>query len=71
MSLKVKPMTSKTEKVCEECVMPTARQQNLIQHADGAATLQCVTCPFCKKVVNAFMTKTSISCPECKAQVDY
>jgi hypothetical protein len=30
----------------------------------------CVTCPFCKEVVNAILTGTSISCPKCKVTVD-
>ncbi len=31
--------------------------------------MRCVTCPFCKQVVDALLTRTSISCPECKVTV--
>jgi hypothetical protein len=32
--------------------------------------LMCVCCPFCQKIVNAKLTKTTISCPECKVTVN-
>lgn len=31
--------------------------------------MKCVTCPFCKKLVNAILTKNSIVCPACKIVV--
>lgn len=31
--------------------------------------LMCVQCPFCSAIVNARLTKTTISCPECKITV--
>lgn len=31
--------------------------------------LPCVTCPFCKKVVTAELTPSSIHCPACKITV--
>jgi len=30
---------------------------------------RCVTCPFCKEIVTAILTKTTIACPECKVVV--
>jgi predicted RNA-binding Zn-ribbon protein involved in translation (DUF1610 family) len=27
--------------------------------------MRCVTCPFCKEVVNATLTAKTIACPEC------
>jgi hypothetical protein len=32
--------------------------------------MPCVTCPFCKEIVTAVLTKTTISCPECKVIVN-
>jgi hypothetical protein len=32
--------------------------------------MPCVTCPFCKQIVNAILTPKTISCPECKASVN-
>jgi hypothetical protein len=31
--------------------------------------MPCVTCPFCKELVNAILTPTTISCPKCKVEV--
>ncbi len=31
--------------------------------------MPCVTCPFCKQIVNAILTPDTISCPECKVTV--
>lgn len=56
--------------ICEECVIPMPEQE-LINHEDGTSTLKCVKCPFCKEIVDAHMTKTSISCPACKVTVNY
>jgi hypothetical protein len=36
---------------------------------DNPNLLMCVTCPFCQKIVNAKLTPTTISCPECKTTV--
>lgn len=55
--------------VCADCVIPAG--QSLVQNEDGSSTLMCVKCPFCKQIVNAHMTKTTISCPECKALVQF
>lgn len=32
--------------------------------------LRCVTCPFCKEIVDAILTKTTIACPACDVIVD-
>jgi hypothetical protein len=32
--------------------------------------MRCVTCPFCKQIVNAILTPTTISCPECEVTVN-
>lgn len=32
--------------------------------------LRCVTCPFCKELVDAVLTKTTIACPACSVIVD-
>ncbi|HTE57586.1 MAG TPA: hypothetical protein VK694_02495 [Verrucomicrobiae bacterium] len=32
--------------------------------------MRCVTCPFCKEVVNAILTPTTISCPKCEVTVN-
>lgn len=32
--------------------------------------MPCVTCPFCREIVNAILTKTTIACPECKVKVN-
>jgi hypothetical protein len=31
--------------------------------------MPCVTCPFCKEIVNAILTPETISCPSCKVTV--
>ena len=31
--------------------------------------MRCVTCPFCKQVVDAVITPTTISCPACHVSV--
>lgn len=35
--------------------------------------MPCVCCPFCKQIVTAKLTKTTISCPACKvtAKINY
>lgn len=37
---------------------------------DDPTKMPCVTCPFCKKIVTAELTPTTISCPVCKASVN-
>ena len=37
--------------------------------ADNPNLMPCVTCPFCKEVVDAVLTETTISCPACKVTV--
>ncbi len=37
--------------------------------ADNPNLMPCVTCPFCKALVDAILTPTTISCPECKITV--
>lgn len=37
--------------------------------ADNPNLMPCVTCPFCKVLVDAILTLTTISCPECKITV--
>ena len=32
--------------------------------------MKCVTCPFCKELVNAVLTKSTIACPACKVEVE-
>jgi hypothetical protein len=36
---------------------------------DNPNLLMCVQCPFCSVIVNARLTKTTISCPACKITV--
>ena len=31
--------------------------------------MPCVTCPFCKQIVDAILSETTISCPNCKVTV--
>jgi ssDNA-binding Zn-finger/Zn-ribbon topoisomerase 1 len=31
--------------------------------------MPCVTCPFCKEIVTAELTQTTIHCPQCKVTV--
>ncbi len=31
--------------------------------------MPCVTCPFCKELVDAILTPTTISCPACEVTV--
>lgn len=31
--------------------------------------MPCVTCPFCKEIVTAILTKETIACPACKVSV--
>jgi hypothetical protein len=31
--------------------------------------MPCVTCPFCKQLVDAILTPTTISCPQCEVTV--
>ena len=33
-------------------------------------SMKCVTCPFCKKTVDAIVKNSVITCPECKVQVN-
>lgn len=37
--------------------------------ASDSARMPCVTCPFCKEVVDAILTPTTISCPACEVTV--
>jgi hypothetical protein len=37
--------------------------------ADNPNLMPCVTCPFCKQLVNAILTPDTISCPACKVTV--
>lgn len=37
--------------------------------ADDPNLMPCVTCPFCKELVDAILTPTTISCPACKVTV--
>lgn len=32
--------------------------------------MHCVTCPFCKEVVSAILTETTIACPSCLVEVN-
>ncbi len=36
---------------------------------DNPNLMPCVTCPFCKELVDAILTSTTISCPACKIVV--
>lgn len=44
-----------------------------IDHAridkDDPTKMSCVTCPFCKEIVTAELTPTTIHCPACKVTV--
>ncbi len=37
--------------------------------SDNPNLMPCVTCPFCKKIVDAILTPDTISCPQCKITV--
>ena len=37
---------------------------------DNPNLMPCVTCPFCKELVDAILTPTTISCPKCKTTVN-
>lgn len=37
---------------------------------DSSPEMQCVTCPFCGATVDAIVTESNISCPECSASVN-
>lgn len=36
---------------------------------DDPTRMPCVTCPFCKELVDAILTATTISCPMCLVTV--
>lgn len=36
---------------------------------DDPSLLPCVTCPFCKELVDAILTETTIKCPACDVVV--
>jgi hypothetical protein len=38
--------------------------------ADNPNLMPCVTCPFCKQIVDAIITIKTISCPKCKVSVN-
>jgi hypothetical protein len=46
----------------EESLLKTITRTN-----DG---MKCVTCPFCKKTVDAIVKRSSIACPECRVEVN-
>lgn len=37
--------------------------------ADDPTRMPCVTCPFCKQLVDAILTPATISCPKCEVTV--
>jgi len=37
--------------------------------SDDPTKMPCVTCPFCKELVTAELTPTTIHCPSCKITV--
>lgn len=37
--------------------------------ADNPNIMPCVTCPFCKELVDAILTPQTIACPSCKVTV--
>jgi hypothetical protein len=37
--------------------------------ANNPNLMPCVTCPFCKELVDAILTPTTISCPKCETTV--
>jgi len=39
------------------------------KHSESETKMECVTCPFCHKTVDAILTSDKIKCPECKAEV--
>jgi hypothetical protein len=45
------------------CEVPVTKQQV------ETGELPCVRCPFCKQIVTAVLTPTTISCPACKIEV--
>lgn len=61
--------------------LTTQQYQEQVDNCDGLCVItddmviaepelmRCVTCPFCKVIVNAILTPTSIACPACKIVV--
>lgn len=45
------------------CALPITIDQQV------SGEMPCVRCPFCKEIVTAILTKTTISCPACKITV--
>lgn len=41
--------------------------QKIAKHDPGL--MPCVTCPFCKQIVNAILAPKTISCPACEVTV--
>ena len=37
---------------------------------DNPNLMPCVTCPFCREIVDAVLTPTTISCPKCEVTVN-
>lgn len=42
----------------------------LLNSSESSSDMKCVTCPFCKEMVDAVVTATTITCPECKESVN-
>lgn len=56
------------EKMRSECDGLCEIDPDRIDPEDGTK-MPCVMCPFCKEIVTAILTPTSITCPNCKAHV--
>jgi hypothetical protein len=60
--------TEQYEHQAAECEGLCAIDHNRIAN-DNPNLMPCVTCPFCKELVDAILTTTTISCPSCKIEV--
>ena len=50
--------------------LATSEESMLKTVTRGIDDMKCVTCPFCKKTVDAIVKRNSISCPKCKVEVN-
>ncbi len=67
--LKMKTLTkTEYEEQAAECEGLCVIDHDRIAN-DNPNLMPCVTCPFCKKIVDAVLTPTSISCPACEVTV--
>lgn len=64
MSQLTREIYEQQQAACDDlCIVPTTKVQ------EQTGELPCVRCPFCKEIVTAVLTKTTIACPACKVKV--